>query len=257
MSPGTGAATAALAYVCIDQIGIVDLAGPVGIVYGVALAAVAGALLVRWRATRILLYAGIAAAVLAFVVVRYTPAIDPALRNLRVGGAPMKADAVVALTSWVYEDGSLDGEGLVRLVRALEMVGQGYAPRVVVTRLDAPGGDRQEAQVRGLMQRLGIRAEVIAVGPVLNTRDEAVQTAAAVRQHGWGTVLLVTSGVHSRRAMESFAAAGVRVIPVGSGDPSFGPRPAGAQRLTAFRAILHEYVGRLVYQWRGWIPPAA
>jgi uncharacterized SAM-binding protein YcdF (DUF218 family) len=108
---------------------------------------------------------------------------------------------------------------------------------------------------RGLMKKLGIRGDLLTVGPALNTRGEAQLVAELHRQNGWRSVLLVTSPLHSRRAALAFESAGLEVISSPSWEPRYDletlDRPG--ERLQAFGSLLHERVGLWWYRRRGFI----
>ncbi|MGO8993310.1 MAG: YdcF family protein [Polyangiaceae bacterium] len=90
-----------------------------------------------------------------------------------------------------------------------------------------------------------------------NTHENAVFTAAIVRDRGWQSVLVVTSAFHMPRAYGCFRAEGLAVdtLPVdfrsyeshGPVDPF--PR---ADHLAESSAAIREWVGRAVYRVRGY-----
>ncbi len=90
-----------------------------------------------------------------------------------------------------------------------------------------------------------------------NTRENATETAALVKQHGFHSVLLVTSAFHMRRASDCFRAAGLTVdtLPVDyrlrdvNRDPSLLPR---AEYFAVATRALREFSGRLVYRVLGY-----
>lgn len=65
------------------------------------------------------------------------------------------------------------------------------------------------AYAKQQLLRFGIPASAILVPPELhdNTAQEASTLRRLVAQHGWRTVMLVTSGYHTRRAGYAFARA--------------------------------------------------
>jgi uncharacterized SAM-binding protein YcdF (DUF218 family) len=255
ISGSTGAAIAMVAYVCAATLGLPALVYPIGIVQGLLGALVVGFALARVRFGAFLLVAGLIVLMGLWIVVRYTTVTESMVRGLEIDGPPEPSDAVVVLSSGVFEDGSLDGEGVTRLLRGLELVGQGYAPKLVLTQLGEPGGAREEAVIGQIMAHLHSPASLAVVGPIVNTHDEAVLTARLARSAGWTHVMLVTAPIHTRRATETFRKAGLVVTPVSSASrPSVSePAPRFGSRLDAFRLAVHEYVGRWVYYRRGWI----
>jgi uncharacterized SAM-binding protein YcdF (DUF218 family) len=88
-----------------------------------------------------------------------------------------------------------------------------------------------------------------------------VESERLVREHGWKTLLLVTSAAHMPRAAGCFAAVGLRpdMLPVDvriSSTPlrrmSWLPRVGNLGQSTE---ALRELVGRVVYEQRGWSVP--
>ena len=108
---------------------------------------------------------------------------------------------------------------------------------------------------RDLMRSLGIHADLIAVGPVDNTRDEAQHVARLCRERGWRRILLVTSPLHSRRASATFEHEGLEVIASPCTETRYNIETLGApsDRLMAFGSVAHERLGLWVYAHRGWV----
>ena len=130
--------------------------------------------------------------------------------------APQKADLALVLGG--------DGSGR-RILRAAELVRQGYTPVVLVS---GPGG------AYGLHEcELAIAFAVRAGYPESyfrhmehdghSTRDEAHTAAPIFREMGAHTVLLVTSDYHTRRAGDVFrsVAPDIRYVVIGSPDEYF------------------------------------
>lgn len=94
-----------------------------------------------------------------------------------------------------------------------------------------------------------------------NTYENAVETSKLIKQRNIkGPFVLVTSGYHMRRAMACFEKAGIKVIPYStdrySGDAKYYfdhlliPNSAN---IFAWDAIVHEWVGMLMYKLSGYI----
>lgn len=221
----------------------------------VPLASVAGALL--WRSP---LQRPIAAAVAALSLVWCTVAFTPMsswLANGLVRRDPVRpADAVFVLASRIQDDGELTGVAMSRLLHGVELIGQGHAPRLILSELHPPMGP-YATPARALMRHLRLPEDVLTVGPVWNTRDEAVQVARLCRERGWKRLLLVTSPVHSRRAAAVFEHQGLEVI----SSPSIETRYdlevmwESGDRILAFGSVMHERLGLWMYKRRGWIAP--
>ena len=208
------------------------------------------------------------AGVTVLLVFSLEPVANLLVRGLEAKPRPMPApgtyDAVVllggALDTWATEDsGTRAYNGSVeRVLAAQALLRRGVAPVVVISagRTD-PHGRVVEADVlRDELVDLGVApAQIVREGRSRNTRENADETAAIVRAHGYRRLLLVTSAVHIERAQGEFARAGIRVDPypvdVRSHDPSRHPLNwlPRASHLAESTGAIREYAGRLVYRF--------
>jgi uncharacterized SAM-binding protein YcdF (DUF218 family) len=219
---------------------------------GVAL----GAGLSRWRHGRATLVGMVGASVLLWTAVAFTPLAGPLAAPLVRRDAPRPADAVAVLASRLQRDGDPTPVALSRLLRALELLREGQAPRLVLTELPPPAPSHA-ALARGQMERLGLTGEVLSVGPVRSTRDEAERVAALCRTKGWRKLLVVTSPTHSRRACGAFALEVPEVLCVPAAEPTtdLETQDRPVERLELFRLAVHEWAGLVFYRARGWLAP--
>ena len=114
--------------------------------------------------------------------------------------------------------------------------------------------------MRTLLTDWGVPSDsILSEANSANTYQNATNTAALMKKHGFDRVLLVTSALHMRRALATFRSTGVTAIPVATDYQvvettrtllDFAP---SAEALNGSTAAVHEYVGHLVYVWRGWI----
>ena len=144
-----------------------------------------------------------------------------------------------------------------RILAGYELVKSGRARHVLLS----AGGEEPSKPVEAdwgaaLYQRLGIPADrIVLERESRNTRENAEQSARIVRERGWKSLLLVTSGWHAPRALDSFRAAGLSpdLFPVderrGVRAGSFLPRSGTLDRSTD---MLRELVGGLVYRAVGY-----
>jgi uncharacterized SAM-binding protein YcdF (DUF218 family) len=152
-----------------------------------------------------------------------------------------------------------------RILRGFELLREGRARRLLISggSLDPRPQAVIEADVLARqLEAWGIERErIVTEGRSRNTRENAVESEKLVREHGWKTLLLVTSAAHMPRARGCYAAVGLRVdtLPVdvrASAVPwrlaSWLPR-AGA--LNQSTDVLRELAGRVVYRLRGWTVP--
>ena len=202
----------------------------------------------RWGARRIvtaLLVVLLAWGILAWV----------AARALIVNAELGSADAIVVLSgSSTY---------IERTHKAAELYRQGRAPLVLLTNDDTRGGwssalQRNPYFVERATEELikqGVAADRIRVVPrvVSSTHDEALVLKEYAVAQGLRSLLVVTSGYHSRRALrtlrQAFAGTGTTI--------GLEPAPVGFQtptpafwwlRVEGWRSVAGEYA-KLVYYW--------
>ena len=189
-----------------------------------------------------------------WLVVAFTPLTGWMAQGL-VRRDPMRgADAVVVLASGLQPDGEMTAAAMSRLVHALEIVGQGRSPRLVLTELEPPSRAYAEP-ARALVRSLGLQAEILTVGPVRNTHDEAVRVADLFRTRGLASLVLVTSPTHTRRAAATFEKQGLAVVSSPAVETRFDLETleTSDDRVQAFGSLLHERIGLFVYRLRGQI----
>jgi uncharacterized SAM-binding protein YcdF (DUF218 family) len=215
--------------------------------------ALAGAVLSRVGLGRILaaVVLGLAA---AWCAVALTPLTRGAAEGLVRRDALERADAVLVLGSRLQKDGEPTASALSRLLHGLELVRQGWAPRLILPELHEPAA-RYAPVARRRMATLAVEAELVTIGPVGRTRDEAVFASRLCRERGLCRLLVVTSPTHSRRACAALEREGLRVVSSPAIETRFDvetlERPE--ERLPAFGSVVHERLGLLYYRRRGWI----
>jgi uncharacterized SAM-binding protein YcdF (DUF218 family) len=221
--------------------------------YLVPAAAALGALLWLTPLRRV---AGAAVALLAllWLVVAFTPVTAWLAEGLVRRDPVEAADAVYVFASRVQEDGDPTSDAMSRLLKGVELVAEGQAPRILVSEVAPPAGPYAPL-ARAWIGELAPRGEVVAVGRIRNTRDEAVAVAKLCRERGWSRVLAVTSPTHTRRAAATLEKEGLVVFAVPSMETRFDLERLHwpGDRRVAFSAVAHERLGLLVYRRRGWI----
>jgi uncharacterized SAM-binding protein YcdF (DUF218 family) len=192
-------------------------------------------------------------------------------RSVRVKmGAVEQADAIVCLgggaePSLTEPIGLHLKPGADRLSTAVALLIQKKAPVLVLGGggLKKAGVMHSEAdQMKVGLGELGIGTDaMVSLGVCADTHDEAVKTAALMKERGWAKVLLVTSAYHMPRAAGTFEKAGVSVVEVPCnyvsslnrvGDFQWLHLPHG-DAFAVFGAWFHEVIGTWVYRWRGWM----
>jgi len=219
----------------------------------VPLGAVLGAIL--WLTPARAVAGAAAAALLAlWLVVAYTPLCEFLAHGLVRRDEPQAADVVFVFASGIQLDGDPNENAMSRLIRGVELVADGRAPVLVVSNLPPPYPPYTPI-ARNWLSRFAPQGELVTIGPISNTHDEAVALAALGRERGFSSVLAVTSPTHSVRAAAALEKQGLRVVAVPAVETTFDlerlERPD--DRREAFGPIIHERLGLVVYRRRGWI----
>lgn len=192
--------------------------------------------------------------IVSFLLITLTPLPVLMTRPLLVPARLQPADVIVVLGSGVYPDGTLGTESLHRTVYGVRLFRQGLAPWIVFA------GGRPYPELPSLAEgmaqlamELGVDARAVVVENTSeSTYENARNTRRILVQHGWRTVLLVTSAPHGYRAVRVFRQQGIEVYPAPvafyesyrfSLDGNWG----------LFKFACHEYGGLLYYRWRGWL----
>lgn len=180
-----------------------------------------------------------------------------------------KADAIVVLggntganrQNWFELE--LDADSAHRRVDTAKALYQaGKAPKIIVS-----GGANEGviSEARGMefaLRNLGVPAEaIIREDFSRTTRENALFTKRTMAEHDINSVLVVTSALHMPRAMgvfhhldvESYAAPNPPQIVIPADDPNFNLYLPNRRALGASRSIIKEYLGYLVYYFRGWL----
>ena len=196
--------------------------------------------------------------VLVVLVVLWPLVAWAAARALVVRDELPRADVIFVLSG--------ASEYAERTRHAAELFGRGVAPKIVLTNDNLRGGWDSARQrnpyfvERGAdeLRRAGVPAAQLEVlpEPVAGTYDEAVLLRAYAAKRGVGSIVVVTSAYHSRRAAWTMrrvlGGSGVRVgmSPVATGAPQQQTPDASRWWLSArgWSSVVPEYP-KLVYYW--------
>jgi len=200
------------------------------------------------------LYGATLGLALLWLLVAYGPLAE-ALRSGLVRSDPLRpADAVLVLGTRMQTDGDPTSAQLSRLLHGLELVRKDLAPRLIITELPPPFSS-QRPFARSLLDQFQAETELVDLGPVVNTHDEAVQTAAYLKARGLKTVIVVSSPTHTFRGAAVLEMQGLEVMASPARETRFDletlDRPE--ERVWSFGAMIHEHLGIFVYRRRGWI----
>lgn len=158
-----------------------------------------------------------------------------------------------------------------RVLYAAQLYRQGKAPLVILSGGRIPwmgGGTPESEDMATLLAQLGVPASAMVQDPTsLNTYENAVNVRELLQERGLKQVLLVTSATHMPRSMKIFQKQGIEAIAAptdflvtedrftssGLFEEKLLNVLPDAERLDQFTRILKEYIGRVVYQLRGWL----
>jgi uncharacterized SAM-binding protein YcdF (DUF218 family) len=212
---------------------------------------------VRPRPVRWSIICAVCAAAAGPLLLSLTPVNRWLSSPLVVSDAPRRADAIVVLGAGAYDASTVTPESAYRLLRGLQLLRDGHAPIVILSGGGHRGMRGTDASImRTVALALGIPADAVVIDPASSTtRDQAEAIARIARERELRTLLLVTSPLHSRRAVAAFRRVGLDVISA-SGPPS--PPLTVAQdhlagRLALVVQALYEHAALRLYAWRGWI----
>jgi len=207
--------------------------------------------LTRWR--KVLWYVN-AALVIGILLISYTPLARILIHTLDCADPPASADAIVVLADGYIDTQTIAAQAQDRVLCALRLLRAGYAHQLLLTRPVGTSGGWTNL-VRKQMLDLGLDFPVDQTEPVRDTHDESLEVWRIARERGWHRLILVTQTWHMRRAGALFQKTGLTIIRVPCGDSTYDSQSASNpyDRLCAFRDWLHESVGYLVYEMRGWI----
>ena len=193
------------------------------------------------------------AAILLGMATAFTPLPNQLYRWSIPASDVRPADAIVVLASSVDATGLLSGESLQRAVRGIALYRQGQAPLVVLSGFSRSGGP-SEADVRAELARtLGVPSDAILTeAQAFTTREEAARIGRTLRDRQVARILLVTDGLHMRRARRLFERIGLQVQPANA-DSLSGVDESPEGRLKLMRALLGEWVALAYYRIAGYL----
>lgn len=151
-----------------------------------------------------------------------------------------------------------------RVMHAVRLYRAEKAPVIIVTggTIRWMSAKKPEAiTIRRLLEELDVPlVSVIIEVESLNTFQNATNTKRLLTKHGLKNILLVTSASHMSRALATFRTIGIQAIPsptdytvIDSEKLSIFDFLPDAEALAGTTQAIKEYLGLMVYRWRGWI----
>lgn len=156
------------------------------------------------------------------------------------------------------------GGAIDRVFEGARLYREGRVGNLLVSGGNLPWQDEGKSEavlVADVLVDLGVPRDRIIIEPdSRNTRENALNSARIVLERGFRRVLLVTSAAHMPRALAAFRAAGVDAIPVPVDfrsaayvHPTVLDYLPDAGALATTTDAFKEYIGALVYGFRGWM----
>ena len=207
-----------------------------------------------YRAARGRLAIPLAALVVGFALLLYTPLLWIIAEPLRIAQAPRSADGVVVFAGGVGESGTAGGRYQERVKHAVDLYGAGAARQLLFSS-GFVFAFREAEVMRDLAVDNGVDPSAIALEiRAKNTYENVVFTRNIARGRGWRRVLLVSSPYHMRRAVLTWRkmAPDIEVVATPVPSSQFYVHGTGAS-VEQIRGIVQEYAAIAAYWWRGWI----
>lgn len=180
---------------------------------------------------------------------------------LTTAEAPRQADAIVVLGGGIYDQDTLSPGTAERLIHGLRLWKKGYASVIILT-----GGNPANPAVpeSDVMARVAIdlgipQSSLIVERHAANTHAQAHTVGDLARRHNIRTILLVTSPVHSYRAVRVFQKTGLTVVSTPAAPLrwvrfSLVVRPPDVlARIGALAPAVYEWGAITLYWARGWL----
>jgi uncharacterized SAM-binding protein YcdF (DUF218 family) len=192
------------------------------------------------------------------LLVSYTPLVRPLVPMFVRQDRPIEtSQAIVVLSGAMNDEGLLNRQALARLLAGMQLVRERGTPSLALSVSHQRVNGREvttEADQRALVALGAPGADLRFVREVYSTRDEALAFAALARTHGWKTVTVVTSPMHSNRACAAFERVGliVECHPAPQRDYSLVHLDRPENRRLAFDDVVYESAAWLLYKIRGW-----
>jgi len=191
---------------------------------------------------------------LVYALLFHTPFLWFAAEPLKISQPLKKADVIVVFAGGVGESGK-PGQGYEERVQyAVELYKKGYAPTLILSSGSVYALSETEV-MEVLAVSMGVPKDVILLEDRASSTYENVKfTKEILDRKGWGSILLVSSPYHMRRASLVFRKIGkeIKIIYAPIHQSLFYKRDKGV-KLRHVRGIMHEYLGIIYYWWKGYI----
>jgi len=166
-----------------------------------------------------------------------------------------KSDVIVLMSSGQIDPNWLTPDAAQRMLGALQLFRENYAPAIISSGSQHEGGFEQAELQAAWLERAGVPARAVVVeNRSGRTYESAVEVKGIMTRHGWKSAVVVTSQMDVPRVRGVFRKLGIETtyLPV----PEFR-RPYGFDYFRSGQAMVYhaayEYAGLVYYKLRGWI----
>ena len=194
-------------------------------------------------------------AILIVFLLTATPAAYYYAKPLYVTSDPRRSDVIVLLSSGQIDSDWLKPDAAQRVLGALKLYREGYAPAIISSGSQYAAGLHQAELQATWLERAGVPHEAIEVeNRSSRTYYSGVAVARIMAAHGWKSAVVVTSQMDVPRVRLVFRKLGVTASYLAV--PEFkvprGFNYLGSALPVSYHAT-YEYAGLVFYKWKGWI----
>jgi uncharacterized SAM-binding protein YcdF (DUF218 family) len=154
--------------------------------------------------------------------------------------------------------------GADRIAHAADLYRAGKVRLIIASGGAMPWTPEQHTEAKimaGFLEAWGVPAHAIVIeSSSRTTQENAARVADIWAQQGFKSGLLITSAAHMPRALATFRALDLAVSPASSDVEVILPISRSvldwipsSEALDLSRRAVHEYLGRAMYAWRGWL----
>lgn len=130
------------------------------------------------------------------------------------------SDTIIVLGTPAKKDGQAGPVMRMRVKKAVDLLNQGYGKQIIFSGAAAHNRFVEAKVMAEYAQSLGVAPERIVLEPEAeNTYQNAFDSVALMRNHGWKSAVVVTSMAHTRRSNYIFSHYPVTYCVVGCEDP--------------------------------------
>jgi uncharacterized SAM-binding protein YcdF (DUF218 family) len=192
---------------------------------------------------------------LAVLLVGGTPLSAILVRAWGIGGSlqPTKAAAIVVIGGGVVWPGELMSDSVQRIQHGVRLYRDGFAKHLIVSGGAPPSVPTEAELMAQIALDMGVPpSAILEERSAARTRENGTNVAGLLRARSEGSIILVTNGLHMRRAKAVFESLGITTYPAASYTPGWVYTTPGTG-LAAVEQIVYEMAGMAVYWWKGWI----